>query len=465
MLKLKDNTKAEYKSVLPETFKNKLNISDIEKLYLSKMSNKNLIGLEYERLSLDKNTLKNAKYSTMEKIIRNFAGIMSWELIYDDRVVIGAKDNLGTSISLEPGCQIELSLAPFENLIDIDRFASKILNLLDEIANSYGVIFLGYGISPVSAPDEIEIINKRRYQLMNNYLPYCEYGEFCPKMMRQTAGIQINVNFKSNSDAYKKLQFLNLIMPFMMGLTSNSPFENNKLTNFKSLRANSWLYTGKNRCNLFYKEIFKKFFNKKRNIFKNYINEILKVPMLYLERNNELLNINGEITFAQFMENGYNGQFATKEDYLIHQSLCFPDVRLKNYIEIRNHDSSSLRMALALCAMYKGLSSSNVDYLLLEFNFLSIDEIERLNRDIIIDGLNIEVKNGITGWNVVEKLFKIAITNLSFKEKIYIEPFVKIIKTRKTQADILQDNNILNAFELVEFINKYYKNSKNCQSK
>ena len=125
MLKLKNNKKANYGIDVQALYRNKLNISDIEKFYLSKMSSKNLIGLEYERLSLDKNTLKNAKYSTMEKIIRNFAGIMSWELIFDNEIVIGAKDNLGTSISLEPGCQIELSLAPFENLIDIDRFASK----------------------------------------------------------------------------------------------------------------------------------------------------------------------------------------------------------------------------------------------------------------------------------------------------------------------------------------------------
>ena len=104
--------------------------------------------------------------------------------------------------------------------------------------------------------------------------------------------------------------------------------------------------------------------------------------MLYIERKNELINLNGEINFYQFMENGYNGYFAHKEDYLAHQSLCFPDVRLKNYIEIRNHDSSSLRMAMAICALYKGLLSCSVDYLLLEFNFLSIDEIERINRDI-----------------------------------------------------------------------------------
>ena len=59
--------------------------------------------------------------------------------------------------------------------------------------------------------DEIEILNKNRYKIMNNYLPYCQKGELCPKMMRQSAGIQINIDYKDNIDAYNKLYFINIL--------------------------------------------------------------------------------------------------------------------------------------------------------------------------------------------------------------------------------------------------------------
>ena len=94
----------------------KLKISDIEKYYLSNQNN-SLIGLEYERLSLDKNTFKNASYELLEKIIKHFCEITSWNLIYDDKTIIGAKSDSGSSISLEPGCQLEISLSPKKEIL------------------------------------------------------------------------------------------------------------------------------------------------------------------------------------------------------------------------------------------------------------------------------------------------------------------------------------------------------------
>ena len=58
--------------------------------------------------------------------------------------------------------------------------------------------------------------------------------------------------------------------------------------------------------------------------------------MIFIERDNKIIEIMGKITFAQFMKNGYDGYFATLDDYILHQSLCFPDIRLKKYIEIIN---------------------------------------------------------------------------------------------------------------------------------
>ena len=109
----------------------RLTILDIEKFYLSNVKNSNLFGIEYERISFDKKTKSVASYDKISKVIRNFSEILKWELIYDSDIVIGAKDNEGNSISLEPGCQLELSLKPFENLVDIQSKAGMILNLLD----------------------------------------------------------------------------------------------------------------------------------------------------------------------------------------------------------------------------------------------------------------------------------------------------------------------------------------------
>ncbi len=428
---------------------NTLSLKQIEDFYENK-NKKESFGLEYERLSLDKKTLKNATYDTMEKIIKDFSKILNWELLFDNETIIGAKDNSGSSISLEPGCQMEISIKPLENILDIDLLLTKYVDLLDKIANIYDVCFLGYGVSPYSNVDEISLLPKKRYEIMNDYLPHCSYGELCQKMMRKTAGIQVNVDYTDNNDAYQKMKFLNLVMPFMSGLFSNSPIENNFLTENKSQRSYIWQYTGKNRCNLFYKDVFKGF-NQKKNIFKNYLKAILDVPMIFIERNKKIIPINGKINFLQFLNEGFENHFATMDDYILHQSLCFPDIRLKKCIEIRNHDSQNPKMALALCAFYKGLLQDKIEKLLKHFSYLKIDEIEKNMQNAVKFGLDFKISNNKDAWEIVSELYKISSSNLSTKERAYLNPIFEIIKTRKTNADILIDYGFKNAKDVVEY--------------
>lgn len=429
--------------------KSVLSISQIEKFYSG--NNKNLIGLEYERLSLDKKTYKNAQYDKLEKIIKNFATISNWGLIYDDKTIIGAINKNNTSISLEPGCQIEISISPKKDILSIDLELKNIIESLDKIANIYDVIFVGYGISPVSNVDDIKLLSKRRYEVMNRFLPNCQYGELAQKMMRKTAGIQINIDYLNSSDAYYKLKFFNLIMPFMMGICVNSPFENNNLSDKKSQRAHVWRYTGKQRCNFFYHKIFNNI-NAKNNLFKNYIQEILDVPMIFIERDEKIIEINGKITFRDFMKFGYEGYFATLDDYILHQSLCFPDVRLKKYIEIRNHDSFNPQMALALCAFYKGLALEKIENILSEFEYLKLEDVEKYNEKINDFGLDYKITDKIDGWDVVAKLFNLSAKNLATKERTYLVPILDILKLRKTNADLIIDYNISRVDDLIEFL-------------
>ncbi|MBR3604892.1 MAG: hypothetical protein IKL52_02560 [Candidatus Gastranaerophilales bacterium] len=433
-----------------KNIQNKLAFEEILKFY-SNDKKDFLIGLEYERLSLDKNTFKNTEYEKIEKIITHFASTLNWELIYDDKTIIGAKSGDGSSISLEPGCQLEISLAPKKDILSIELELNKLTNLLDKIASFYDVIFLGYGISPVSRPDEIKLLDKKRYQVMNNYLPSCQYGELIPKMMRQSAGMQVNIDYKNENDAFLKLKLFNLISPFMTALFANSPLENNTLTDKKTIRAHVWRFCGKNRCNLFYKNVFEGLFAHK-NIFKNYIRNILEVPMIFIERENKIIEINGKITFREFLKNGFDGYLATYNDYILHQSLCFPDVRLKKYIEIRNHDSSDIKTALSLCALYKGICQGNIKKLLSKIDFLKINNIDLYSENIVTQGLDIEINSKIKGWDVIAILFNFAKENLNSKERSYLEPILSMLKTRKTKADIIMDYEIKKAKDLVEFL-------------
>lgn len=431
-----------------KTSQKALNTALIRDYYLSSCKQKNdfKFGLEYERISLDSTSGKSADYNYIEKIIKNFAHIKGWGILYDDKTVIGAMGE-GSSVSLEPGKQFELSLESKRELCEIEKSTREITSLLDRIARFYNIEFAPIGLTPISTYQNIEIVKKERYEIMADYLP--GFGRFAPVMMRESAGVQLNIDFESEEDAISKLKLLNYISPVLTGLFANSPIRNNKLTKYKSFRALAWKYTGKNRCCAFYEDLI----NNSNSNFDDYINPILDIPMLFIERDGRKIPIRGKITFREFMQNGLLDYRATLEDYILHASLCFPDVRLKNCIEIRNHDCQNLNLVMSICAFYKGLLECDYKEVFELFKDICAKEVDNLGLLAARFGLDFKYKN-IDGKKYAQKLFNIANNHLKNEEKHYLEVAFELIDEGKCPADKIIDSKITTGKALLEYLRR-----------
>ena len=71
------------------------------------------------------------------------------------------------------------------------------MSIYTDILKKYGVNLYEYGITPKTPAKDIKIYPKKRYQYMAKYLP----GILAPSMMRETAGIQVAIDFK-NEDKF-----------------------------------------------------------------------------------------------------------------------------------------------------------------------------------------------------------------------------------------------------------------------
>lgn len=415
-----------------------LTIEDIIQYYKNSESQNQKIGLEYEQISINTTDFKQAKFENLFEIIKVFSKINNFELIYDENTIIGAKNEYGTSVSLEPGGQFEISLAPKSDLFEIQSLMEKYLNQLDILGANFNTKFLSIGCNPKICYQNMQILNKRRYKIMAEYLP--KYGHFAPVMMRETAGVQINIDYKNEFDGFRKLKTSALMSPFLTGFFANSPFRNNKLTNYKSFRALAWKFTGYNRCNLFYRNLIDSDFE---NFYEKYINNILNVPMLFIERNNQYININGKITFKEFMQNGFMNYTAQINDYITHQSLCFPDIRLKNCLEIRNHDSQNLEVAIAIGAIYKGILYSNtaIDTILDFLKPLSTADLEHFGFLAAKYGLNFKIdKLNMEASTIVKKILYTAQYNLDINEQKYLDWLIDLATSKRCIADLVLEN-------------------------
>ncbi len=317
------------------------------------------IGLEYERVPVWSDCGQAADYYSPNGIcnfLREFAKQENWDYITDNSEIIGLKQFHDT-ITLEPGCQIEFSLEPQRKISDIEQKVQELDSQIIPILDTLGIKLLNYGVTPVSTYQNIKLIPKKRYHIMAKYL----WGILSDVMMRETAGLQCTFDFKDEEDAIKKFRIANILTPFVTAMFANSPIRGGVDTGYKSFRALSWLNTDNERCGFAYN--FESDYN-----FDDYINYTMEAPMLFINRENNPININGAINFKEFMLGGYSHNNAEIDDYLLQANLCFPEVRLRNFIEIRNHDCCGKNLQYALLALYKGIL----------YNKSAIEEIEDL---------------------------------------------------------------------------------------
>ena len=332
--------------------KERIEISQLENLFRfgEKKKQDFKTGIEYERIPINIKNGHNTQYYDccgILNLLNKIAHNENWQYITDttNGNVLGLR-KLEDTITLEPGCQIELSIKPENKISKLEEKINNLDSMFEKYMRENGVQLLNCGISPLSTQNNIHLLPKSRYHLMARYM----WGILSDVMMRETAGIQCCIDFESEEDMSEKFKTANRLTPFMTAMFANSPIRGGVETGYKSFRALSWLYTDNERCGFAYD------FNRDFT-YKKYIEKVLNVPMIFITRGCENIKINGRINFKEFIQNGFSTFDATIEDFKLHANLYFPEVRLREFIEIRNHDCVSKNLMFAIPAIYKGILS------------------------------------------------------------------------------------------------------------
>ncbi len=389
------------------------------------------IGMEYERIPIVKLTNQVAPYGGeygVCELLREFARNDNWDYILDDIHIIGLK-KIHDTITLEPGCQIELSIEPQEFIRDLKKRIEEIDSELLPVLDKFGIKLINKGVSPTTTYKNIKLLPKRRYHLMANYL----WGILSDVMMRETAGIQVGVDYKSEEDAIKKFRVANMMMPFATAMYANSRYRGGVDTGYKSFRALAWLNTDNERCGFATK------FQDGMG-FKDYVELLLDTPMIFINRDNRTVNMNGRLTFRQFMDKGFEGFDAEIDDWQLHSNLYFPEVRLRNFIEIRNHDCVGGGLEYSIPALYKGImynpsALEEVQSMLVKYSY---NEINELRYNVARYAINSKLRKfPISG--ICKELAEIAYYSLKNQfedEEKFLEPLIEMLKQNKVPADM-----------------------------
>ena len=188
---------------------NKLEVDHILNWFKSgeKQQSDWLIGTEHEKFLYNKSNFKRLKYNDkfgVKRLLEQIAIDKSWKPITENDNIIGLKHFAGSSISLEPGGQFELSGAPLKNIHDTCKEAGTHLELMKDLSEKFNFIILGVGHDPKWPLREISWMPKQRYEIMKNYMP--KVGRYGLDMMIRTCTIQVNLDYSDEADMVKKFQ-------------------------------------------------------------------------------------------------------------------------------------------------------------------------------------------------------------------------------------------------------------------
>jgi len=355
------------------------------------------IGAEHEKFGFDRATLRRPAYDGPAGIRAMLEGLQrfGWSPVEEAGHVIALErrnaEGYTASISLEPGGQFELSGAPLKDIHDICSETGQHLVEVKMVADELGLGFLGSGFDPLWGREDVPVMPKGRYDIMRAYMP--KRGELGLDMMLRTCTIQANLDFDSEADMVLKFRTSLALQPVATALFANSPFTEGRPNGFLTARANVWTDTDPDRTGML-DFVFAEGFG-----FETYVDYALDVPMYFAKRGERYVDLSGQ-SFRAFIDGRLDalpGDRATAKDWADHLTTLFPEVRLKQYLEMRGADGGPWSRICALPALWAGILY-DAPSLAAAWDLCKdwqIEDHERLRRDVTRLGLRAEVNGRV----------------------------------------------------------------------
>lgn len=387
------------------------------------------IGMELEHFVIDAKTKARIPFEGPEGVHDSLIEIIKCKCVasFAERVIREGEILLGVetpdfAVSIEPGAQFELSMERNISIENLENQYQEALNCVERIFREKGQKLLTIGYDPIERIENIDLLPKDRYRVMNRYLG--ERGKYSRNMMRQSCALQVIVDYSSEDDFKRKYRTLSAMTPILYTLFDSIAYFEGKLVDHFNMRQEIWRATDPARTGVFEKAFDDDFG------YRSIAEWVLGLPTLFVPVKGEDGKIQdvetGEETLESLLDKAKDEPQA--QAWIEHAlSIVFPDIRVKKYLEIRVMDEVPRQYAFGAAAMFKGLLYDETVF----------DELEKTFRDananIVERGKNSGRDNGIQGyyfkdyfahWGI--RLLDMAKRGLEEKEQRYLEPLYEL---------------------------------------
>ena len=398
------------------------------------------IGTEHEKFGFRLDDLRPPTWDGERGIEAMLRGLtrFGWEP-FEEKGRLIALTKAGASVTLEPAGQLELSGAMLENIHQTCCETMAHLREVKTVSDELGLGFLGMGFQPKWRREEMPWMPKGRYKIMREYMP--RRGNLGLDMMTRTCTVQVNLDFSSEADMVKKFRVSLALQPVATALFADSPFTEGRPNGYLSYRSHIWTDTDPDRTGML-DFVFEDGFS-----FERYVDYLLDVPMYFSYRNGEYIDLSGQ-SFRRFLRGelaALPGQLPTMKDWADHMTTAFPEVRLKNYLEMRGADGGPWNRLCALPAFWVGLlyDSTALDAAWDLVKDFSMEERHALRDGVPRHALKLPFRGASVRELALEAL-KIAGQGLARRnrlnatgasEAVFLEPLIEFALANETPAE------------------------------
>jgi glutamate--cysteine ligase len=371
-------------------------------------------------------------------LLEGIAARHGWEIIREGDIPVALVRGKA-NITLEPAGQLELSGAPLETIHQTCCEVNGHLEEVRSVADPMGLGFLGMGFQPKWRREEMPWMPKGRYKIMREYMP--KVGSLGLDMMTRTCTVQVNLDFESEGDMVRKFRTSLALQPIATALFADSPFTDGKPNGYLSYRSHVWTDTDADRTGML-DFVFEPGFG-----YERYVDYMLDVPMYFSYQDGRYIDLAGK-DFKRFMAGTLDelpGMRASMKDWGDHLTTAFPEVRLKQYLEMRGADGGPWNRLCALPAFWVGLLYDD-DALQAAWDL--VKDFSREERHVLRDGvprqaLKLPFRRGSVR-DLAREALQIAAHGLKRRnrlnrhgadESLFLHPLLEIVEANQTPAE------------------------------
>ncbi|MBM7562532.1 glutamate-cysteine ligase family protein [Fusibacter tunisiensis] len=347
----------------------------VEIFKASEKPSPHLIGVEMEHFLINTQTLNSLRYGEsggQHEMMRKLTQ-KGWHVILEESQNVLGLEKDGSTLTLEPGGQVELSLPPYGSVEKIqDLYLTHRKEIEEVLGENQALVSLGY--HPKSKIGDLPLLPKKRYKMMYDY--FVSHGAFCHNMMKGTASTQVSIDYKDELDFRRKFRVANFLSPILADLFEATPIFEGALYGRPNCRLSIWEETDSKRSKLISGSLDQNFG------YADYARYLLKIPPIVLLSEGVVYETGNEPLDALL------SRFPLTDSDIDHLlSMVFPDVRVKSYIEIRMADALPYPFGFAVPAIIKGIfyNAANLEYFYEISKAYDDDFVRKQNRDLVLE--------------------------------------------------------------------------------